>query len=54
MRDDAARARLRDLVGDIGLVLYAWLFARVNIAVTDIYPRRTLYESKGLEFDDVT
>lgn len=50
VRDDAAREKLRARVGEIGLILYV---LKSIPSVVLIPFSRTLYESKGLEFDDV-
>ena len=55
VRDDAAKAELRKQVGDIGLILsvfFAFFVFKLLAYHNDTVPS-TLYESKGLEFDDV-
>ena len=52
VRDDDARERLMSQVGDIGLILYV-ICMRLMILLTSP-AHRTLYESKGLEFNDVS
>jgi hypothetical protein len=50
VRDEAARFKLREQVGDIGLIMYVPLSLCIKLLLTT---SRTLYESKGLEFNDV-
>ena len=54
MRDEAAKAELRKQFGDIGLILSvcSTVFKFILLTHNDPVPS-TLYESKGLEFDDV-
>ena len=51
VRNDAARERLRKQVGNIGLIMCVLFEARL---VEMLKAYRTLYESKGLEFNDVS
>ena len=51
VRNDAAREKLRKQVGDIGLIMCVLFVARL---VEMLKTYRTLYESKGLEFNDVS
>ena len=55
VRDEAAKSKLRKQVGDIGLILlvYSLLCSHLNSLIKDNTVSSTLYESKGLEFDDV-
>ncbi len=52
MRNDTAREKLREQVGDVGLIMYVFssYVKYIDVLIT-LY--RTLYESKGLEFNDV-
>lgn len=52
MRDDSARDKLRAEVGDIGLIMSVYSLSFLYIE-PGLIRRRTLYESKGLEFNDV-
>lgn len=55
VRDEIAARKLREVDGRIA-VLYA-CFASVTVLQTakvDLLPDRTLYESKGMEFNDVS
>ena len=51
VRNDAAREKLRKQVGDIGLIMCVFFVARLAEMLKTY---RTLYESKGLEFNDVS
>jgi hypothetical protein len=51
VRNDAAREKLRKRVGNIGLIMCVLFVAR---SVEILKAHRTLYESKGLEFNDVS
>jgi len=51
VRDEAAKRKLRQQVGEIGLVLYVRIISQASGHWLMV--PRTLYESKGLEFDDV-
>lgn len=51
VRNDAAREKLRRQVGNIGLIMCVLFEAR---SVEILKACRTLYESKGLEFNDVS
>ena len=51
VRNDAAREKLRKQVGNIGLIMCAVFAARLDKMLKAC---RTLYESKGLEFNDVS
>ena len=51
VRNDAAREKLRKQVGNIGLIMCVLFEARL-VEMLNAY--RTLYESKGLEFNDVS
>ena len=52
VRDDAARDELRRQVGEIGLIMFVFS-SNISFDVMSKCVDRTLYESKGLEFDDV-
>jgi hypothetical protein len=51
VRDEAGRDKLRQQVGDIGLIMSVLSACRVCSRLRKFH--RTLYESKGLEFNDV-
>jgi hypothetical protein len=51
VRDEAAKSELRKQVGDIGLILS--VNSTASIFNLPDAASSTLYESKGLEFDDV-
>ena len=51
VRDESARDELREQVGEIGLIMFVKYPSAEERRLTR--HNRTLYESKGLEFDDV-
>lgn len=51
VRDESARDELREQVGEIGLIMFVKFSSLAERRLT--MHNRTLYESKGLEFDDV-
>ena len=51
VRDESARDELRKQVGEIGLIMFVKYSSAAERRLTR--HNRTLYESKGLEFDDV-
>lgn len=53
VRDDVARDELRRQVGEIGLIMWVFSLPTSSFDVMSKCVDRTLYESKGLEFDDV-
>lgn len=53
VRDDTARDELRRQVGEIGLIMWVFSLPTLSFDVMSKCVDRTLYESKGLEFDDV-
>lgn len=53
VRDEIAAQKLREVVGRVA-VLYAHFAASRRPEKVDPLPDRTLYESKGMEFDDAS
>ena len=52
VRDDASLKRLQEKTGNIGVIMYVFFIPHPDALNWAIY--RTLYDSKGQEFDDVS
>jgi hypothetical protein len=51
VRDDAARELFKTEIGQVGVTLYVRLFLCYFVCLV---ATRTLFNSKGLEYDDVS
>jgi len=53
VRDEAARQKLRTDIGPVGIILYVRAIFALHWSLT-VTSFRTLFNSKGLEYDDVS